>query len=157
MKKVASLTTVFILVSMFLLNAVSEIAVIESPHINVIHMETTFDEKWFYKQIEAAPENTYKDVMKAIYIISSIQYGPYTNYEDVPSHDLGIDSVIEWLDSLSYEYKRNDTEFGTRIAFSDQVYIDFYLEDDAIKQMELIVLGVLDIYAGDMKVMVTIK
>lgn len=158
MKKVASLVMTFILVSMLWLNVIAEIAIIESPNINTIHMESkTLDEKWLYEQIEAAPENTYKDVMKAVYIISLMQYGPYTNYEDVPSHDLEIDSVTRWLELLSYEFKIQDTEFGARVIFSEQVYINFYLEKDVVKQIELVVSGILDTYASDLKIMVMVK
>lgn len=102
MRKVVLLAVLFAAVSMLFLNAAAEIGIIESPNIDIIQMETEqLDEEWLYKHVEASPEDTYKELMKAIYIISSMQYGPYSNYEDVPSHDLSMDAITEWLDAFS--------------------------------------------------------
>ena len=121
-------------------------------------METEqLDEEWLYKHVEASPEDTYKELMKAIYIISSMQYGPYSNYEDVPSHDLSMDAITEWLDALSFEYELENTEFGACMRFSEQVFINFYLEEGTIKRMELVVADILGAYVGDMKLTVISK
>ena len=139
MRKVVSLAVLFAAVSMLFLNAAAEIGIIESPNIDIIQMETEqLDEAWLYKHVEASPEDTYKELMKAIYIISSMQYGPYSNYEDVPSHDLSMDAITEWLDALSFEYELENTEFGACMRFSEQVSINFYLEEATIKRMELV-------------------
>ena len=158
MRKIVSLAVLFAAVSVLFLNAAAEIGIIESPNINIIQMETeTLDEAWLYKHVEASPEDTYKELMKAIYIISSMQYGPYSNYEDVPSHDLSMDTITEWLDALSFEYELENTEFGACMRFSEQVSINFYLEEATIKRMELVVADILGAYVGDMKLTVISK
>ena len=158
MRKVVSLAVLLAVISMLILNAVAEIGIIESPNIDIIQMETEqLDEAWLYKRVEASDEDTYKELMKAIYIISSMQYGPYSNYEDVPSHDLSMDSITEWLDALSFEYELETTESGACMRFSKQVSINFYLEDGTIKRMELVVADILDAYMGDMKLTVVSK
>ena len=119
MRKVVSLAVLLAVISMLFLNAAAEIGIIESPNIDIIQMETEqLDEAWLYKHVEASPEDTYKELMKAIYIISSMQYGPYSNYEDVPSHDLSMDAITEWLDALSFEHELENTEFGACMRFS---------------------------------------
>ena len=75
----------------------------------------------------------------------------------MPSHDLSMDAITEWLDALSFEYELENTEFGACMRFSEQVSINFYLEEATIKRMELVVADILGAYMGDMKLTVISK
>lgn len=43
------------------------------------------------------------------------------------------------------------------MRFSEQVFINFYLEEGTIKRMELVVADILGAYVGDMKLTVISK
>lgn len=113
------------------------------------------NEEWLYAQADAASSNTYKDVITALYIINSTQYGPYDNYEDITGTRPNVDQLCEWLDSMSFEYTAKDIHDGLRRILLNDVYIDIFSEDNIIKRMDLTVNDIQNGYGKNLLITVT--
>ena len=110
------------------------------------------DQAWLLAQVDTVSEETFADIITALYIMHTVQYGPYNDYEDVHGEDLSMGSLFMSLDYLSFEYTASDFEGGRRLSLSKDVYIDIYAQDDNIERMDLVIRSIKNGYGYDLRI-----
>lgn len=149
---------ILILVLLFMLSTIvfAEIIIFSDDEPDTrfeIPIDDVLDQEWLFSQADKAP-NEFNELVTALYIMNTYQYGPAHNYEEIVDTEQTIDGLCKWLELMSFECQYLETPEGMSLLISNNVQIDIYCEENVICRMDLVIKSIENGYGNNLTISV---
>lgn len=140
-------------ICVFSLSASASTMIVDGEEVD--HYEIDFNptnQDWLLSQIDAASPEDYADLITALYIVNTIQFGPYDDSEDLRDVRPAADRICNWLDLMEFDYTSEQINELLRLHISEDVYIDVFSEDNIVTKLELVLTSIQNAYDKDLRI-----